>query len=218
MKTKNKIDEIAKFADAGLDISDNFTNQGLMQQKLDLTIIQLGSSSNGKRLEYQSFGLSIPIITIEDIQEVQGTDLEVITYKAISVGENILIEDTSLDIEGFSVGVNIKWLTKEIHENPIYNGKKAYWRVFLAVIQKGKLYITKSEVIGTIDQSKKSITGAFGFDDVFIPTGSTLTLMELGNNKINYSARKLALDNLLSGIVLIKDIKEIPNWTGSYQS
>lgn len=218
MKIKNNIDEIAKLADTGLDISDNFTNDGLMFKKLDLTIIQLGSSSEGKRLEYQSFGLSIPIIKIADIQEVQGTDLDVIIHKAISVGENILIEDTSLEIENCSVGVNIKWLTKEIHDNPIYNGKKAYWRVFLAVIQNGKLYIAKAEVIGSIDQSKKSITGAFGFDDVFIPMGSNLTLMELGNNKINYSARKIAIDNLLSGYVIIKDVKEIPEWTGDYQS
>ncbi len=83
----------------------------------DLSKVVLGSSSEFKLNEYKSFGWQNKIIKLDDAKEVLGTQEEVAIYKAINFGSNILVEDTSFDIEGFDVGVNIKHLKNQIVKN-----------------------------------------------------------------------------------------------------
>lgn len=186
---------------------------------LDLKQIKLGSSNPGKLKEYNSFGLSIPSTTIVDLPEVLGSEREVIIYKALSAGENILVEDTSLSIAGFDVGVNIKWLTEDLKTNPKYHQAKATWLVYLGVQQHGKLYLAKGEIKGSIDYTKSVLSNSFGFDSVFVPEGASLSLHELNQNsgKEQYSARKRAIDAFLCQKTEVIPVEEVPEWKGDYQ-
>lgn len=191
-------------------------------KKLNLQLIILGSSNPGKIKEYTSFGLNLKSKAIPDLSEVLGTDEEVIIYKTLAVEENTLVEDTSLTIEGFDVGVNIKYLTEELKTNPKYHNAKATWTVFLGVTQEGILYLAKGEIKGHINFYKSEpINPSFGFDSVFVPEGIEKTLHELNkeNLKENFSARKLAITNLLNNnFYKTLEAKQIPAWTGSFQT
>ena len=179
----------------------------------------LGSSSAGKLAEYASFGLKLKQKTLEDAPEVLGTEEEVIIYKALNFGENILVEDTSLSVEGADLGINIKWLLHELHNNSNFNGKKAVWQVYLGLVYEGKMYLAESSLSGVI-VSAKANRDSFGFDSVFLPDGESKTLWELKQEglKTNHSARKKAIDKLLSGeYSKVLDLEDIPLWTGKYQ-
>ena len=187
--------------------------------KIDFSKIYLGTSSQGKLDEYNSFGLSLKNKIIPDAPEVLGTEEEVIIYKALNFGENILVEDTSLHVEGEDFGVNIKWLIKELHQNQKYDGKKASWLVYLGLIYQKQLYLTKEEVKGSIC-TKKGNKQAFGFDSVFIPDGEVESLWELKqkNYKDKHSARKKAITKLLNQqFDKVIPVETIPMWTGKYQ-
>lgn len=186
---------------------------------IDFSKVFLGSSSQGKLEEYASFGLPLKQTQLEDAVEVLGTEEEVIIYKALNFGENFLVEDTSLEVEGESVGVNIKWLIKELHNNPKYQGRKAVWLVYMGLVQNGQLYLSTGKIEGHINMTRKT-REAFGFDSVFIPFGETKTLWELQQtgDKQKYSARKIAVEKMLSGTFdKVIPIDQIPTWTGSYQ-
>jgi XTP/dITP diphosphohydrolase len=188
-------------------------------KQIDFSKVYLGSSSQGKLDEYKSFGLPLKQTSLPDAPEVQGSDQEVITYKALTFGENFLVEDTSLQVEGEEVGVNIKWLIKELHNNPKFHHKKATWVVYLGLIQNGFLYLATGHVSGTIDITRKD-KSAFGFDSVFIPDGSDKTLWELKQLKAKtpFSARKIAIDHMLNHeFDTVVEVINIPPWTGVYQ-
>ena len=57
--------------------------------------------------------------------------LSVAIHKASQLGEYVISEDTSLDIEGEQVGINVKWMMQEL---PKFVGKRALWNVYLAVL------------------------------------------------------------------------------------
>ena len=47
------------------------------------------------------------------------------------MGEYVITEDTSLDIEGEKVGINVKWMMDSL---PKFVGTHANWNVFLAIL------------------------------------------------------------------------------------
>lgn len=144
-----------------------------------------------------------------DLKEIDADPITVVAHKASQLGENILVEDTSLDIEGASIGVNIRWLLDHLTE---YAGRNAEWTVLLALRQDNQIYIYKGSISGTI-VSPRGIAG-FGFDPVFLPNGSTKTLAESKPDLFN--ARAKAVASLLQGNVLIKH-PVIENWEGPWQ-
>lgn len=145
-----------------------------------------------------------------DLKEIDSDPIKVVAHKASQLGENIIVEDTSLDIEGASVGVNIRWLLDHLTE---YAGRKAEWTVLLAVHQGNEIYIYKGSVSGTIVPPKG--TAGFGFDPVFLPNGSTDTLAESKPDVFN--ARAKAVESLLKGDVWTKH-SLIENWEGPWQN
>lgn len=66
-----------------------------------------------------------------EIREIVSDPLSVAIHKASQLGECVISEDTSLDIEGEQVGVNVKWMLDEL---PKYIGKRALWNVYLAIL------------------------------------------------------------------------------------
>lgn len=181
--------------------------------------ISLASSSLGKLKEYKSFGLKLNLKSMADLPEVQGTEEEVIIYKALQAGENILVEDTSLQVEGVDVGVNIKWLLNEIKTNKSFEGRKATWIVNLGLVYKDKLFLVESKTEGTISLKGAELP-AFGFDGIFIPKGAKDNLFDLDSKGIkdSYSPRKKAIDLFLSQqYTKVLSVADISPWRGEYQ-
>lgn len=176
-------------------------------------------TSNEKKLEeFKRFGLKeILIEKGMDLKEVDSNEITVALYKSKDAGENTIIEDTSLEVEGEDVGINIRWLLKHL---PTLAGKKAIWNVYLGVNDGNSIKVYKGEIKGIL--TNKPYTGdAFGFDPYFLPEGTEWTLHELEQKglKDSYSARKKAIESLLKNDYVKKQkVEEMPDWSGGYQN
>lgn len=176
---------------------------------------KLVTSNENKLKEFSRFGLKLDIEKGRDLPEVQGTDVEVIKHKALDAGEKRIVEDTSLNIEGADVGVNVKWLLNDL-EN--YIGMSAEWVVLLGANTGNQIRIYKGNIKGTITESTHD--NAFGFDGIFNVDKVNRTLAELEemNMKDDYSARLIAIQNLASdNPYVVYNINEIEKWQGEYQ-
>lgn len=188
---------------------------------LDLSKIKLVSSNENKLNEYRRFGLNIEIAKGLDLKEVDGSVSDIMTYKAIDAGENHLVEDTIIGIEGLGEMVDIR---ARINELPKLIGKKAYWVVSLCVLQNGNLYFYSQQVNGTIGEPKTNPDDGFGFDPYFYPEENnpeelSLHQLEMQGKKDLYSARKRVIDAMIMDFYpIITPIELIPEWTGGYQN
>lgn len=187
------------------------------------------STSNKTKIEeFKKYIPALKFINGPDIKEVAGDYLDVIIYKSKDMGPGFLVEDTILIVNGIEV-VDIKWKIDELKEND-----KAKWITTLAFNDGQEISVYKGSIDGVI--TKKKGSEGFAFDPYFIPIElmnknmldfdinydlQGLTLAELDNLGFKYlfSARKKAIDNLKKNKSLfIKKLKEIPEWTGSYQN
>ena len=180
--------------------------------------MKLVSSNKFKLAEFRRFGLDIDIQEGLDLKEVLGTSKEVVIYKAIEAGTNLIVEDTILTIDGEEI-VDIREKISSINQ---YKGKQALWTVSLACVVNGKVYVTQASIEGEIKESQTDITKAFGFDPFFYPkTDMNLSLhsLELIGLKDSFSARKKAIEQFISkneNFEIIK-LNDIQPWTGKYQ-
>lgn len=172
----------------------------------------LNTSNKGKLKEFErlfaKYGASVVAQQI-DLHEIQADPITVAVHKASQMGNGILIEDTSLDIEGADVGVNVRWLLDNLLE---YEGRKAIWRVLLAYQKNGLVYVYEGKISGTIVQPREE--GGFGFDPVFMPDGSEYTLAQEKGDDVN--ARAKAIEALLQDSPLTV-LPPIINWEGDWQ-
>lgn len=180
--------------------------------------MKLVTSNKNKLKEFQRFGLdNIQMEQGKDIDEVDSDPVTVILYKALEVGAGHLVEDTSLHVSGADVGVNVRWLLDNIAQ---YNEHKAVWEVLLGYNDGENIRIYQGVIKGELTDALEGVSGGFGFDTYFIPEGSSQTLyeLELINKKDFHSARRLAVDSLISDSpIKVVAIKDIPTWTGKYQ-
>jgi len=171
---------------------------------------KLNTSNEGKLKEYQTLfgkhGIKLDVSKM-DLDEVDADPLTVIVQKISQVNEGVLVEDTSLDVEGEEVGVNVRWLVDHLPE-----GKKATWTVLLGYQEKGKVYVFKGEVKGKLVKAR--IKAGFGFDPYFLPDGSTKTLAEEKPDQFN--ARALAVKALIANQPFAIT-KPIYDWKGPWQ-
>jgi len=174
---------------------------------------KLNTSNQGKLHEFQrlfsQYGVNLSNTNI-DLDEVDADPVTVVAHKASQLDELILVEDTSLDIEGATVGVNIRWLIENLDE---YIGNKAIWKVLLAYRSGDEIIIYKGEVRGTIVPSTGN--GGFGFDAVFLPEGALDTLAQSKPDIFN--ARALAVQALMNKEIFTC-AKAIYVWDGPWQS
>jgi len=170
-------------------------------------------TSNPKKLkEYNDFGLSLKAKVGKDLPEVDSNIDDVITYKSLDAGINTIVEDTVLVVDGKEI-VDIRWRIKEMNENA-----PATWIVSLGVNDGVKIKVYRGYINGMLVK-KDDITG-FGFDEYFVPYGTDLTLGELDRigQKPEYSARKMAVENLLEdNLYFDVNINDIKEWKGNYQ-
>ena len=116
-------------------------------------------------------------------------------FKRLFSQEGRSLETTHIDleeIEGASVGVNIRWLLDHLKN---FVGKKA-----------------EGTVLGTIVSPQGS--AGFGFDPVFKPDGSEHTLAESKPDSVN--ARAKAVHALIQGDLHMKN-PAIDTWDGPWQ-
>lgn len=180
--------------------------------------LKLVSSNEHKLKEFKRFGmLNVSIEKGRDLKEVDSDGLTVAIYKSIEAGEGRIVDDTSLYIDGTDIGSNIKWLMDDL---PKYSGREAIWCVYLGVNDGEHITIYEGKVAGIISDKEIDPNG-FGFDSIFIPNGTDLTLSELTmiGKKELYSARKVATENLLWKREIYKvKISSVEEWDGEYQN
>lgn len=181
----------------------------------------LQTSNSRKLAEFRRFGLALDARSGADLVEVDGTPEEVVQYKALAAGAGVLVEDTSLDVEGYAAGVNIRWLlhtiTTRLKLAPASPEPKAVWRVMVAVHYGDRMFLAGAAVSGRLIPQPRG--EGFSFDCYFVPDGQTLTLGELDaiGKKDEVSARKMAVTNLLTGHCTFQPTAALPVWTGKYQ-
>jgi XTP/dITP diphosphohydrolase len=173
---------------------------------------QLNTSNPGKLQEFQRlFAKHNCAInaTQTDTPEIESTALQVVVHKASQMKEYVIVEDTSLDIEGADVGINIRWLLDHISN---FVGRKATWRVLLAYRAIDRVYVYEGVVFGKIVSPQG--TEGFGFDPFFLPDGATVTLAQKKPDSVN--ARAKAVDALFNNQpCAIEPL--ITSWDGPWQ-
>ncbi len=177
----------------------------------------LNSSNQGKIEEFRylfaEYGISLNTTSI-DLKEVDAEPLTVATHKASQMPEHVLIEDTSLEIEGIDVGIHLRSLFNNlIGHMDQYVGKKAVWRVILAFKDGNFVYLYEGVVKGTFIYSKSEKSPSF--DSYFLPEGAEQTFSEIKPKRFN--ARALALKALMENKpIAIRPV--ILEWQGPWQT
>lgn len=173
------------------------------------------NTSNSRKLEelrrlFAKYDISLNATSI-DLKEIDADPLTVITHKASQLPERVLVEDTSLDIEGLDIGVNLRnkfhWLTQHAD---LCIGKKATWTVVLAYKEGDNIYLYEGKVRGIIinPQDQKSV----GFD--FLPEGAEHTYSDARPE--HFYPRALAIKAFIEQQpTTIRPV--IDEWHGSWQ-
>ncbi len=177
---------------------------------------RLVTSNEGKWHEYSRLGLAVGRVSI-DLLEVQAAPWEVVVRKSAAAGAMTIVEDTSLDVEGADVGVNVRWLIDGIEAHV---GRRATWRVLLAVNDGTTVAVHEGLVHGRIVHPAGQ--GGFGFDPIFAPEGSrgaTLAQIETEGGKDAVSARARAVERLLGGHPPAGSVilESLGDWDGGWQ-
>jgi inosine/xanthosine triphosphate pyrophosphatase family protein len=138
-------------------------------------------------------GMNIPVVNVENIQEIQGTSEQMITYKALNAGKDNVVEDTTFIIDDEEI-FDIKFKIQELKELKIR--PRATWRTLVAVDTTERddtIEVFVGEIHGIIIPD--STDEGYGFDPYFLPDGSddTLAVLESEGKKDKFSARHKAL-------------------------
>lgn len=177
-----------------------------------MTFWKLNTSNPGKLKEFQKlfahWNISLEASHI-DLKEIDSDPISVITHKASQLEEDILVEDTSLEVEGAAFGVQIRWLINHLSE---YVDHRAKWIALLAYRKGNEVLIYEGHVVGTIVKPKGN--EGFGFDSVFLPDGATMTLAE--SKPTQFNARAKAVEALITNHIFAKR-PLMKSWEGPWQ-
>lgn len=155
------------------------------------------------------------IMCFEDIPETQDTIEGNALQKARYVHENYKIDcfadDTGLEVEALDGAPGVysaryaggdcdseKNIMKLLREMDGKTNRKACFKTVIALIFKGKEFLFKGKIEGSILLEKRG-SGGFGYDPVFKPDGYDKSFAEMGidlKNKISH--RALAIKALTS--------------------
>lgn len=143
-----------------------------------------------------------------DLPEIQAVDVEaVVIFKAkeayAQLNQPVLIEDTGLYIEAWNglPGALIKWFVERLHVTGICqlmestSNRQAWAKTVVATydgLAEPRLFT--GQVDGHIALTPAG-TGGFGWDPLFIPTGSNKTFAEMSaEEKDAFSMRRQAFE------------------------
>ena len=174
----------------------------------------LNTSNAGKLAEFKKLfaeqGIELSATQI-DLSEIKSDPMSVVVHKASQLESVTLVEDSSLEIDGLNVGVDVRWFTNETMAE--YAGKRAVWTVLLGYAQDGMVTVFEGKVFGTIVAPRGN--GGFGFDPIFLPDGSDKTLSEEKHNCVN--ARAHAVKAFAENRPVAK-VPVISHWDGPWQN
>lgn len=188
-----------------------------------MSSVFLVTSNPQKLAEYRSYGLPFEVRKGVDIKEVVSDSLTVAIYKALAAGENALVEDSVLTINGVEV-IDIRWRIQELVEEMQETRPDIQWLVTLAH-HKGDVIevfrgVLDCEIVSGIDFDNVP-EDAFAFDPFLSPKELNTSLYDLGKRgeKDLHSPRYQAVQEFLNkspmNVVTVSDIAE---WKGEYQN
>jgi XTP/dITP diphosphohydrolase len=170
-------------------------------------IYKINSSNKNKLEEFRTYLGEHVISETKDLEEPDSDPITVVVYKA-SQFEGVLVDDTSLEIEGESVGVNVKWVLQKLGQ---FVGRKATFKCLLAIRFGDKVFVFKGEVPGKMTERRGE---RFGFLPFFQPDGATLTLAE--DLPHHFNARYYAVQVLLKNQPYLT-VSPVFHWNGNFQ-
>jgi len=150
-------------------------------------------TGNAHKAEYFSkiMGMDIPHQKI-DVDELQSLDLkEIVEHKArqayAAVKKPVIVEDTRLTFNalGKLPGPLIKWFLEELGTDGLcslldnYNDRSAVAGAAIAYYDGQKLQVFEESLPGIIAEMPAQTKDGFGWNKVFIPDGSDITLAEM---------------------------------------
>ncbi len=153
-------------------------------------------------------GIDIDIPEPHDTLEANATEKSTVIYQL--TGKNVFSEDTGLEVlalngepgvksaryagEEKSFQANIDKLLNKLGEN---TQREARFRTVVSLIWQGKEYQFEGICEGSIALSQTGTSG-FGYDPIFIPTGSHKSFAEMSMEEKNkFSHRKKAVAQLI---------------------
>ena len=153
-------------------------------------------------------GIDIDIAEPHDTLEANATEKSTTINKL--TGKNCFSEDTGLEVEMLhgepgvlsaryagesrSFDANIK---KVLLNMSHHTNRKAQFRTIISLILNKKEFQFEGICEGEIILAERGTNG-FGYDPIFVPTGSKLTFAEMnGQQKSQYSHRVKAMDKLI---------------------
>ena len=166
----------------------------------------------GKRFEICSLkeaGIEVDIP--EPYETLEENALEKSSVIHTLTGANCFSEDTGLEVAALngepgvrsaryagdnnSFEANIDKLLIKLADNEM---REARFRTVISLILDGEEHQFEGICEGRILKERKGIKG-FGYDPVFVPTGSTLSFAEMEKQeKNNFSHRRKAMDKMLA--------------------
>jgi len=172
-------------------------------------ILNIITSNKNKAKELSEL-LNIKVNAINlELPEIQSLDVrQVAQHKAAEafrqIGAPVIIDDTGMSINAWNglPGALIAWFLESVGTQGILDmtsnlaDRDAIISTALAFADESGVKIFSGELRGKIAKTRKGKNG-FGYDEIFIPDGSNLTLAEMTfaeKNKI--SMRKLAAEKL----------------------
>jgi inosine/xanthosine triphosphate pyrophosphatase family protein len=169
----------------------------------------VNTSNSGKQSEFKKFLGNCSFSSV-DLAEIKSRSLTLVSaYKALDTGDNVVIDDTALQVSGLGNATDIKWLLSQL---PNHIGKSASFYCTLAVKKGNRIFVYQGRVLGKIVSPKGK---GFGFDNYFQPINSNKTLGQYKPNK--YNARFLAIKTLLDSKHK-RVYSNLKTWTGDYQN
>lgn len=185
-------------------------------------------TSNKKKAEdFKNFGLGVKEF-VEELPEILSSDVEIVVlHKARDTKlNNIIVEDTSLEVEGADFyGTQIKHVYDEVKDDILFHGKKAIWRVSVCMKKDDKFYISTGSLNGILKYP--ALDFGYHFDTIFaVKKGEDYQQFELFSQeeKMKIGPRFQAISQLVNAIknndyskLKVINAIDIKNWDGEYQ-
>lgn len=145
-----------------------------------------------------------------DVDEVQSTSLlEIVEHKARQAYElakcPVIVEDAKLSFKvlGALPGPLIKWFQQEMGETGLcelldgYDDRTAFAGAAIAYFDGTNLEIFERELQGTIAKEPSKKDTGFGWNVIFIPKGSKITLADMSESEFEkYYAKIKPFDEI----------------------
>lgn len=177
------------------------------QNKVEEIQSAIGSIINV--ISLKDAGINIDIPEPHDTLEENASEKSKIIYALAKM--NCFSEDTGLETEALNGEPGVKSaryagedkafdknIDKLLHKLTGMHNRKARFRTVISLILDSKEFLFEGICEGEIINERKGEKG-FGYDPVFVPTGSDKTFAEMTmEEKNNFSHRKKAADKLVS--------------------